>query len=36
MGIENELTAEEIKNADFVILATDIKIGTERFKGKKL
>lgn len=36
MGVENELSAEEIKNADFVILATDIKIGTERFKGKKV
>ena len=30
MGVENELSPEEIKNADFVILATDIKIGTER------
>lgn len=36
MGVENELSVEEIKNADFVILATDIKIGTERFKGKKV
>lgn len=36
MGVENELSPEEIKNADFVILATDIKIGTERFKGKKV
>ena len=36
MGVENELSPEDIKNADFVILATDIKIGTERFKGKKV
>ena len=31
----NELTAEEIKEADVVILAIDIAItGTERFEGK--
>nr|WP_275453092.1 PTS fructose-like transporter subunit IIB [Ligilactobacillus equi] len=36
-GPENVLTAEEIKNADFVILTNDTAIsGTERFKGKKV
>lgn len=36
IGIENGLTAEEIKEADIVLLATDVKLsGTERFKGKK-
>lgn len=36
MGVENELSSEDIKNADFVILATDIKISTDRFIGKKV
>lgn len=36
-GTENELTAQEIKDADFVILSTDVDIqGTERFHGKKV
>lgn len=35
IGTEDELTAEEIKEADVVILAVDIAItGTERFEGK--
>lgn len=35
IGVEDELTAEEIAKADAVILAIDIKIGgMERFKGK--
>lgn len=35
IGTENALTAEDIEQADVVILATDIKIGgEERFKGK--
>ena len=35
IGTEDELTAEEIKEADVVILAIDIAItGTERFEGK--
>ena len=35
MGIENEITAEEIANADFVILTNDVKIrNTERFSEK--
>ncbi|MCP1639868.1 PTS fructose transporter subunit IIB [Streptococcus gallinaceus] len=37
IGIENELTAEEIAAADIVILAVDVKIsGEERFAGKKV
>lgn len=37
IGTEDELTAEEIVQADVVILATDIKIsGKERFRGKKV
>ncbi len=36
IGTEDELTAEEIAQADVVILATDIKIGgKERFSGKR-
>lgn len=36
-GAENELTAEEIKDADFVILTNDTNIsGKDRFKGKKV
>jgi PTS system fructose-specific IIB component len=35
IGTEDELTMDEIKEADIVILAVDIAItGTERFKGK--
>lgn len=37
IGIEDELTEEDIRNADVVILAVDVKIsGEERFKGKPL
>ncbi len=37
IGTENELTAEQISQSDFVLLAVDIKIGgTERFSGKKV
>ncbi|MDD9147472.1 fructose PTS transporter subunit IIB [Sporolactobacillus sp. CQH2019] len=36
IGTENELTSQQIKNADFVLLAVDIKISKERFKGKKV
>ncbi|MBR4470128.1 MAG: PTS fructose transporter subunit IIB [Erysipelotrichaceae bacterium] len=36
-GIENELTAEDIQNADVVIYTHDIAIrGESRFKGKKI
>ncbi len=36
IGAENVLTEIQIREADFVIIAADIKIGVERFKGKKL
>lgn len=37
IGRENELSAEEIKEADIVILAIDVKIGNrERFDGKRI
>ncbi|MFD2307422.1 PTS fructose transporter subunit IIB [Enterococcus termitis] len=37
IGTEDELTAEEIKEADVVIIAADIKIsGRDRFNGKKI
>lgn len=36
IGTEDELTSQQIKEADVVILAVDIAItGTERFEGKK-
>ncbi len=37
IGVENELTAKDIAEADVVILAIDIAInGMDRFKGKKV
>jgi fructose PTS system EIIB component len=37
IGPENVLTAEEIKLADVVILATDVSVsGEERFAGKSI
>lgn len=37
IGIENELTNEQIKQADCVILTTDIRIKNEdRFSGKPI
>ncbi|MBX4224225.1 PTS fructose transporter subunit IIB, partial [Enterococcus faecium] len=37
IGIENELTPEQIKEAELVILAIDVKIsGRERFEGKRI
>ncbi|MBN2082283.1 PTS fructose transporter subunit IIB [bacterium] len=34
MGIENELTAEDIRNADYVIFAADIEVEErQRFDG---
>jgi PTS system fructose-specific IIB component len=36
-GIEYELTEEDIKNADAVIIASDVVVsGKKRFKGKPL
>ena len=37
IGIENELTPAQNKEADLVILAVDVKIsGRERFEGKRI
>lgn len=37
IGIENELTEEEIKEADVVILAVDVSVSKRnRFDGKKI
>ena len=36
MGAESVLTECQINNADFVVIAADIIIGVDRFKGKKL
>ena len=36
VGIENELTPEEIKNADAVIIAADKDVQAERFAGKRV
>lgn len=33
-GIEFALTDQDIQEADCVLLATDVAVGTERFKGK--
>lgn len=36
IGIENELSKSEIKDADVVVIATDISVNKDRFKGKKV
>lgn len=36
VGVENELTAEEIAAADAIVLAIDTAVPMERFEGKKL
>ncbi len=36
VGVENKLTAEDIENADFVIIAADRNVELDRFGGKKL
>ncbi|MDP5253052.1 MULTISPECIES: PTS fructose-like transporter subunit IIB [unclassified Vibrio] len=36
VGAKNQLTAEEIAQADLVIIAADIEVPLERFDGKKL
>ena len=36
IGIENKLTDEQIKEADIVILAIDVKFLEERFDGKRI
>ncbi|MBC8587298.1 PTS fructose transporter subunit IIB [Tissierellaceae bacterium BX21] len=35
-GVENRLDEDDIKNADFVIIAADTSVETERFIGKPL
>lgn len=36
VGAKNILTDEQIANADYVILATDIEVNSDRFVGKKI
>ncbi|NGZ14149.1 PTS fructose transporter subunit IIBC [Vibrio aestuarianus] len=36
VGAKNQLTAQEIADADLVIIAADIEVPLERFNGKKL
>ncbi len=36
IGVENELTNEEIQNAEAVIIASDKDVHDERFKGKRI
>ncbi|MCY8869445.1 fructose-specific PTS transporter subunit EIIC [Bacillus inaquosorum] len=36
IGVENELTAEEIREADAIIIAADRSVNKDRFIGKKL
>ncbi|MCY7784838.1 fructose-specific PTS transporter subunit EIIC, partial [Bacillus sp. S20C3] len=36
IGVENELTAEEIQEADAIIIAADRSVNKDRFIGKKL
>ena len=37
IGTEDELTSQQIKDADVVIIAADIKVGgKERFQGKRI
>jgi len=37
MGIENELTGDEIEGADYVVFAADIEVeNKERFEGKRI
>ncbi|WP_311198582.1 PTS fructose transporter subunit IIB [Jeotgalibaca sp. MA1X17-3] len=36
IGVENELTAQEIEEADGIIIASDTGLDKTRFEGKKL
>ncbi len=36
IGVENELSSEDIRDADVVIIAADIGIAKNRFKGKPI
>ena len=35
-GVENRLSEEDIKEADYVIIAADTRVEMERFRGKQL
>lgn len=35
-GVENRLREEDIKEAEYVIIAADTRVEMERFRGKKL
>ena len=34
IGVENELTPEEVRDADVILISADIRVNKERFKGK--
>lgn len=34
IGVENEFTPEEIKEADVILISADIRVNKERFTGK--
>lgn len=34
IGVENELTPDEIRDADVILISADIRVNKERFKGK--
>lgn len=34
IGVEDELTPEEIKEADIILIAADIRVNKDRFAGK--
>lgn len=34
IGVENELTPAEIKEADVIVISADIRVNKERFAGK--
>ena len=36
IGVEDELTAEDIKGADVIIISADIRVNKERFAGKPI
>lgn len=36
MGVEHKLSSKDIEEADVVIIAADIKVELERFRGKPL
>ncbi|MGL4251985.1 MAG: PTS fructose transporter subunit IIABC [Metamycoplasmataceae bacterium] len=36
VGIKNDFTREEIRNADVILISSDVSIDLERFKGKRI